>query len=77
MRHFPDACIQIRQLKQSQRASELSADQTEATVLTVNTHTVCLLSTRDDRRITYTHTLALTHTYKGRATPVPDVIPSG
>ena len=59
--HFPDACIQTRQLKQSQRASELSADQTEATVLTVNTHTVCLLSKRDDGRITYTHTPTHTH----------------
>lgn len=44
-------------------------------MLTVNTHTVCVLSTRDDRRITYTH--PHTHTYKDCATPVPDVIPWG
>lgn len=47
--------METRHWKQSQRAAEL----TEATVLTVNTHTVCLLSTGDDRRITY----SLSHTY--------------
>lgn len=59
MSHFLSFCMQTGQWKRSRRATELSAKQTEATVLTVNTHTVCLLSTWDDRRITYTHTHTL------------------
>ncbi|MEQ2162712.1 hypothetical protein GOODEAATRI_022583, partial [Goodea atripinnis] len=38
----------------SRSESELSADQKEATVLTINTNTACLIGTRGDRRIPHT-----------------------
>lgn len=57
---------QSRQWKQSQRDSWLSEDPTEATVLTVNTHTLCMLSAQ----ITYTHT----HTHTYRTVPVQDLM---